>query len=165
MHHLPIWFSQIPALVGSYQDHQGIKQTSVCPQTARTQITSFAKFSLFFAYTVPAYCLLALLHQLLLQNRSKWNISATESLLNIGVKYWEWKVMLWNVLILLQQNNEIYLHNKFITKALFISNKWQVALVKLNPSCALVLRQVDEQRSASWYSFKYCFVLGGSESV
>ena len=36
--------------------------------------------------------------------------------------------------------------------------KWQVALVKLDPWYALIWRQVDEQRSASWYSFKYWFV-------
>ena len=33
--------------------------------------------------------------------------------------------------------------------------KWQATLVKLDPWCALIWRQVNEQRSASWYSFKF----------
>ena len=42
--------------------------------------------------------------------------------------------------------------------------KWQVALVKLDPWCELICRQV-EKRSASWYSFKYRLVFGGTGSV
>ena len=42
--------------------------------------------------------------------------------------------------------------------------KWQVALVKLDPSCELIWRQI-EKRSASWYSFKYQLVFGGTGSV
>ena len=42
--------------------------------------------------------------------------------------------------------------------------KWQVALVKLDPWCELIWRQV-EKRSASWYSFKYRLVFGGTGSV
>ena len=46
----------------------------------------------------------------------------------------------------------------------FIDEKWQVALVKLDPWCELICRQV-EKRSASWYSFKYRLVFGGTGSV
>ena len=42
--------------------------------------------------------------------------------------------------------------------------KWQVALVKLDPWCELICRQV-EKRSVSWYSFKYRLVFGGTGSV
>ena len=42
--------------------------------------------------------------------------------------------------------------------------KWQVALVKLDPCCELISRQV-EKRSAGWYSFKYRLVFGGTGSV
>ena len=42
--------------------------------------------------------------------------------------------------------------------------KWQVALVQLDPLCELIWRQV-EKRSASWYSFKYWLVFGGTGSV
>ena len=54
--------------------------------------------------------------------------------------------------MLLEQNNTDYI------------KKWQVALVKLNPWRELIWRQV-EKRSASWYSFKYQFVFGGTGSV
>ena len=43
--------------------------------------------------------------------------------------------------------------------------KWQVALVKLDPWCALISCQVDGHRCATWYSFKYWFVRGGTGSV
>ena len=42
--------------------------------------------------------------------------------------------------------------------------KWQVALVKLDPWCESICRQV-EKGSASWYSFKYWLVFGGTGSV
>ena len=45
-----------------------------------------------------------------------------------------------------------------------IDKKWQVALVKLDPWCELICRQV-EKKSASWYSFKYRLVFGGTGSV
>ena len=46
----------------------------------------------------------------------------------------------------------------------FMVEKWQVALVKLDPWRELIWRQV-ERRSASWYSCKYCLVFGGTGSV
>ena len=42
--------------------------------------------------------------------------------------------------------------------------KWQVALVKLDPWCELICRQV-KKRSASWYSFKCCLVFGDTGPV
>ena len=49
-------------------------------------------------------------------------------------------------------------------KKSYLNKKWQVALVKLDPWCELICRQV-EKRFASWYSFKYCVVFGGTRSV
>ena len=42
--------------------------------------------------------------------------------------------------------------------------KWQVALVKLDPWYDFISHQV-EKRSASWYSFQYRLVFGGTGSV
>ena len=49
-------------------------------------------------------------------------------------------------------------------KKSYLNIKWQVALVKLDPWCEFIWRQVDK-RSGGWYSFKYRLVIGGTGSV
>ena len=44
-----------------------------------------------------------------------------------------------------------------------LSKKWQAVLVKLGP--VLIWSKIDEQRSASWYSFEHWLLLGGTGSV
>ena len=44
------------------------------------------------------------------------------------------------------------------------TKKWEVTLAEPDPWCELIWHQV-EQRSSSWYSFKYWLVLGGTGSA
>ena len=46
----------------------------------------------------------------------------------------------------------------------FYEEKWQVALVKLDPWCELICCHV-KKRSASWYYFKCCLVFGDTGPV
>ena len=54
-------FLRFPALVGSYQHHQGIKQTFVCPPNSEpAQITSFDNSSLHFCIHCCCICFICL---------------------------------------------------------------------------------------------------------